>query len=603
MKQQKSSGSEGRERNPRGEMDKTKERAEMSRDKQLKVSERDSDRKDNDVGAQEMRRMPSEGTALSAESTSGVVLGRHGTRVEGDRVLLPARKVTRKRVDTATTSASASSSRRDETGAEDGRGAASGAQKARRERERGGEGGGEGEREEQVRVVGDRVLLPARKMTRPRVDAASLPQSGSPDSSSATGTRSQAKDTGAPSELTASTSTSTPVQDVRPSLEGLRKDNVSRATAASSSNTATTSSGPDRVPINGEARRERRRKEKKHGAEDASAARTEYSQAHARMRSPEPQVNAGQTSSSSGSHAPYIAFPASGPSLLSGDSTNGWNGGGSGGSGGGATAVIVVDGEDQFSTPKRARMHTIATSKPASPPALSAAASASNSAGPSSQPRPLSPIKQHSRPGAQKFIKESIDEGDKAAADGAASSTAPASSLTSPAATSGSHSNSKENAPAPRRRKYSLLAVFGLPVGKNMSDSDRDTSTATGHSRDANATPSTSNTKPPTPPPPPSTASSPPAVSGGTPARDASDEARTEDGLPSKKEEKRRVPVHRVSSLPVPIQPLRAWVRVQRGTACSIPIGPTSRQRRAIDGRPCRPLLSLSHTCSCTRSI
>ncbi|KAJ8457516.1 hypothetical protein ONZ51_g11486 [Trametes cubensis] len=37
MKQQKSSGSEGRERNPRGEMDKTKERAEMSRDKQLKV--------------------------------------------------------------------------------------------------------------------------------------------------------------------------------------------------------------------------------------------------------------------------------------------------------------------------------------------------------------------------------------------------------------------------------------------------------------------------------------------------------------------------------------------------------------------------------------
>ncbi|KAH9896777.1 hypothetical protein C8Q73DRAFT_425303 [Cubamyces lactineus] len=155
MKQQKSSEGRDRDRDRdvRGEVEKAKSRSEMrheaSQDERLKVSEHGRDRKDSGVGAQEMRRMPSEGTALSGESSSGnasasgVVLGRHGTRVEGDRVLLPARKVTRKRVDTT---ASGSSSRpdetrpvegtSDETGAENGRGAASSARKARRERER-----------------------------------------------------------------------------------------------------------------------------------------------------------------------------------------------------------------------------------------------------------------------------------------------------------------------------------------------------------------------------------------------------------------------------------------------------------------------------------
>ncbi|KAI0826710.1 hypothetical protein BC628DRAFT_253676 [Trametes gibbosa] len=102
--------------------------------------------------------MPSDGTALSAGSTSG--LGRHGTRVDGERVLLPARKVTRKQP---------AEEGRDEKRAERSADPPSSSGRAR----------GVGEQDAEVRVVGDRVLLPARKVTRKRAmkseDAGSSP--------------------------------------------------------------------------------------------------------------------------------------------------------------------------------------------------------------------------------------------------------------------------------------------------------------------------------------------------------------------------------------------------------------------------------------------
>ncbi|KAJ8453569.1 hypothetical protein ONZ51_g13522 [Trametes cubensis] len=76
MKQQKSSGSEGREweRDARREVEKARSKAEMrreaSQDEQLKVSDHQSEKKDGGGGAQEMRRMPSTARVWKATASS-----------------------------------------------------------------------------------------------------------------------------------------------------------------------------------------------------------------------------------------------------------------------------------------------------------------------------------------------------------------------------------------------------------------------------------------------------------------------------------------------------------------------------------------------------
>ncbi|KAI9064748.1 hypothetical protein FKP32DRAFT_1602819 [Trametes sanguinea] len=155
-------------------MGKAKSRPEMRRGEEFRSDApsragEDTTRKHAQVNEQEVRRMPSEGAAPSGQSESGVGLGRHGTRIDGDRVLLPARKVTRKRAesDAAVTGAGPAKDVLIEENAQ--------RQRAHERRE-----GSSGEtqrraKEESGRVDGERVLLPARKVThRKAEDAAPL---------------------------------------------------------------------------------------------------------------------------------------------------------------------------------------------------------------------------------------------------------------------------------------------------------------------------------------------------------------------------------------------------------------------------------------------
>ncbi|KAI0826708.1 hypothetical protein BC628DRAFT_1419184 [Trametes gibbosa] len=167
LQQQKSSDSR-RERKARPhrqdeESGGRRDEARRVRQDRVEVTEKEGEEteKSDARGADDtprVRRMPSDGTALSAGSTSG--LGRHGTRVDGERVLLPARKVTRKQP---------AEEGRDEKRAERSADPPSSSGRAR----------GVGEQDAEVRVVGDRVLLPARKVTRKRAmkseDAGSSP--------------------------------------------------------------------------------------------------------------------------------------------------------------------------------------------------------------------------------------------------------------------------------------------------------------------------------------------------------------------------------------------------------------------------------------------
>ncbi|KAI0635074.1 hypothetical protein C8Q77DRAFT_674596 [Trametes polyzona] len=341
----------------------------------LKSDETRNQRREKEEGASgamdedssQVRRMPSDGTALSAGSGSATGLGLHGARVDGERVLLPERKRTRKRNADPSSELDAGDQSKDE-----------------------------------VRVIGDRVLLPARKVTRKRVDVNASPEG--------------AKDVESP-------------RAGRPTLGIARNDSEGTSSASAQSVTkSSTSSTPSSARPN-ELR-------------NASTGAVEKTRARAKSPEPESHTNLGSPiafpASTSPSSAPAAGVSAPVPAR---------------------TVVVVVraDGtDDQFSTPKRARMHTLATTTPASRPAPS----------PTSPEAPKSPTTRS----PVEEAKSSESTGAKPAGnEGPSTASRPpnpaASSVTSQPSTS---SVATGGAP-PRRRKYSLRAAFGLPV---PSDSD-----------------------------------------------------------------------------------------------------------------------------------
>lgn len=334
---------------------------------------------DVDAVKQQVRRMPSDGTALSAGSAGASAAGRHGTRVDGERVLLPARKVTQKR------GGASSPFPHDEKNAE---------RSTEREKKSADppsspsrDVGGERWNHEEVRAVGERVLLPARKVARKRVDVE--------------GAMDPALDT--------SRIDSDGVKHT--SSKGSNPSSSARANVNETSKTRT-------------------------GAVEQTQA-----QARARAMSPEPQAS----SSSPVAFPPVPAPSPAGPGVSAAAPAH-------------PAAVVVVrnsGSEGQFSTPKRARMHTLATTTPASRPSPV-----------TSDPR--------GRPEPSKSTERPKQAENEVAPVALAVPKVAEPSLTSQTTTS---SEAAGGAP-PRRRKYSLRAAFGLPDPPPSSQPEAKASTA-----------------------------------------------------------------------------------------------------------------------------
>ncbi|EIW55828.1 uncharacterized protein TRAVEDRAFT_30521, partial [Trametes versicolor FP-101664 SS1] len=427
IEQQKSSDSR-KERERRRDEEKsragTPSKNEETKAQPTNVDERKEDPKvetskskgadDEDAVKQQVRRMPSDGTALSAGSAGASAAGRHGTRVDGERVLLPARKVTQKR------GGASSPFPQDEKYAE---------RSTEREKKSADppsspsrDVGGERRKVEEVRAVGERVLLPARKVARKRVDVEG------------------AKD---------------------PALESSRIDSDGVKHTSSKGSTPSSSA---RANVNETS------KTRTAAVEQAQA------QARARATSPEPQAS----SSSPVAFPPVPAPSPAGPGVSAAAPAH-------------FAAVVVVrnsGSEGQFSTPKRARMHTLATTTPASRPSPV-------TSDPRARPEP-SKSSERPKPAENELVAPAAPAVPKVAEP----------SLTSQTTTSSVAAAEGHGAP-PRRRKYSLRAAFGLP---DPPPSDTKASIA--------ASPSHANTaKPPTPSPqPPLSAPSPPPDRARTPA-------------------------------------------------------------------------------------
>ncbi|KAI8986862.1 hypothetical protein BD414DRAFT_45672 [Trametes punicea] len=399
---------------------------------------------------QEVRRMPSEGTVLSGQSQagSGVSLGRHGTRIEGDRVLLPARKVTRRRAD----SEAAAAARREEVRS------AESAEKTEEEPSRAEARRKEEKEEMQVRVVGERVLLPARKVTTKGTDG-----EGSKEESA-----------------TASTSSHS-----RPTLERSRNDSEGAPSPLASSSSKDTT-------IPGRAQQI----ETQNTIDDAPRL-------EARTKPPESLPVTTRPASSSSPQA--VAFPSTSSAVPSAVSDVP----GVSASGRGAGVVVVVDpeggGEDRFSKPKRARMDTLAVSS--NNGSTSSSARANDVQAPSMIVDPSS-SSSSSQPGRIDRAKASSAGATSAGERNGVSATASAAAAATPkpqqdegrVTSSQPSSMGSGTAPAsgrpPRRRKYSLLAAFGLPVGRTAPDPDCGASTDARGSAPEVAR----QAKPPTPP-------------------------------------------------------------------------------------------------------
>lgn len=378
IEQQKSSDSR-KERERRRDEEKsragTPSKNEETKAQPTNVDERKEDPKvetskskgadDEDAVKQQVRRMPSDGTALSAGSAGASAAGRHGTRVDGERVLLPARKVTQKR------GGASSPFLQDEKYAE---------RSTEREKKSADppsspsrDVGGERRKVEEVRAVGERVLLPARKVARKRVDVEG------------------AKD---------------------PALESPRIDSDGVKHTSSKGSTPSSSA---RANVNETSKT-------RTGAVEETQTR-----ARARATSPEPQAS----SSSPVAFPPVPAPSPAGPGVSAAAPAH-------------PAAVVVVhsdEGEDLFSTPKRARTrtHTLATTTPASRPSPV-----------TSDPR--------ARPAPSKSTERPKPAENEVAPVAPSVPKAAGSSLTSQTTSS----VQAESAP-PRRRKYSLRAAFGLP--------------------------------------------------------------------------------------------------------------------------------------------
>ncbi|CDO77559.1 hypothetical protein BN946_scf184912.g58 [Trametes cinnabarina] len=424
-----------------------------------------------EVDQHEVLRTPSEGTALSSSrngETGGMSLGRHGTRIDGDRVLLPARKVTRKRVVSDAVALSArrrADARTEETSLQNVR-----------EKEAGEDLKSESKRAEKdkVRVEGERVLLPARKVTRKEAEDAAPPLSLS---------------------YSTSNSASTP-HNVRLLLEGslIDSEGVSSASGISSSKLAP-------AKIAGRALNEMQKPVPQ--ASNSSSSPNPNPKPN-RRPSPESAQSKAQASSSSG--APSIAFPStsqtsSAPSPAGAKSGPSSTRPAPGASGRRQGAVVIVDpedgGEDMFSTPKRARLHTIATTTLTSasslppPPLLSTSASAGS-------PRRCAVIDraEGSRSidaprSAERSSDSTAPKSPLPPPSSAAEGTVPAGAgVTSPPSTSTSSPASSAARP-PRRRKYSLLAAFGL---KGASEADRERVREVGVGKEAAAATTTTTT-------------------------------------------------------------------------------------------------------------
>ncbi|KAI0360767.1 hypothetical protein OH77DRAFT_721220 [Trametes cingulata] len=428
LQQQKSSGSgsgaEGREerreerrklREEARELEKARSKAalkekeggtEQAQEGKGKVAE-----KAQNAERPEVARMRSDETAASG--ASGSTAGRHGTRIEGERVLLPARKVTQKRVvANKTGEASGSGQARGEDGpsASISKNAEASSSKVQEKEELGKQ-----QKESEVRpAAGERVPLPARKVTRKRIVDADADA--------------HEKDAPLPSS-----SSATPSPHNRPTLEDSRS--LSEGAASASTSTSAQGSPSKSKDASPPARVHNEVRQKTSGPVHVEQART---------KSPEPQASSSSPIVFPASQAPA---PSPSPAIPASTSTG---------------AVVVIDpegGEDKFSRPKRARMHTLATTSLASNPVPTSR--------PSESERPTSP----SRP----VIEPSkASEGAKATTSPAVTAKpAAAPSLTSQPSTSSVATTT--GAAPPRRRKYSLLAAFGLPVARSTSDSDTST--------------------------------------------------------------------------------------------------------------------------------
>ncbi|KAI0366024.1 hypothetical protein BV20DRAFT_698225 [Pilatotrama ljubarskyi] len=421
LQQQKSS--EGREeRRKQRELDRAKSKAALKEGKEGLEEQAAEGEVKVEVGGQsaerpEVARMRSDETTVSGTSGSTTGLGRHGTRIEGERVLLPARKVTQKRV-VADKSAGVEGRGEEAPGSSSKSADAPPMAKGEELQE-----GGDGPRKEQTGVrpaVGERVPLPARKVTRKRIFD---------------GERHIERDAPLPS------SSSSP--NNRPTLESSRAHSPAPASSNLNSNSKEADAQSGRA--NNEVQKQ---------TGPVEHART---QTRTRTNSPEPQAS---------SSSP-IVFPANAspiPSPAAGlSATN-------------PGAVVVIDqegGEDKFSRPKRARMHTLATTSPAS-----------------NTERPMSP----SRPAIE---PSKSSEGAKTAgstAPPAATSTSTSKPAAAPTLTSHpSTSSVATTGGPPRRRKYSLRAAFGLPIARSTSDSHTSTAAAgastsnTHHAKDGRA--------------------------------------------------------------------------------------------------------------------
>ncbi|OSD07930.1 hypothetical protein PYCCODRAFT_1430115 [Trametes coccinea BRFM310] len=406
-------------------------------------AEEDPTAKRAQADAQEVRRMPSEGAALPGQHESGVSLGRHGTRIDGDRVLLPARKVTRKRAESDAAVGSAGPTRVEDAHrlrAKDG--------------SEGSSGGTQRAKEEGRHVDGERVPLPARKVTRRKVEDVALRVSPSTSASTLDNVRPSLETSRNDSQGTYSTtSSSRPFKETRAKIPGRALNETQKPVAGASSSARTSPPSVPSHPLN------------QPQASSSSAVAFPSTPTSSSVRSP---VGAASEESPS-THTPDVS--SSGP----------------GGVGVGGVVVIVDPedaGEDKFSKPKRSRLNTIATTTPASasaplfaPPL---AVSASTGSAPSHRPSTSTSAKPSARD-AQPLPpvidrKRSIDVGESSSS---AQSTTPkpqptstAGAVTSSASTSSPASST--SARPPRRRKYSLLAAFGHLRGGHTSESERE---------------------------------------------------------------------------------------------------------------------------------